>query len=229
MLFLPILEAPVLIVWGDHDGIFDVSGAAILEKGLKHHQTVIMKDTGHLPMTEKPAETAAIYIDFLKKCDGMQGIRKTSFIEMRPQEGLCGRIHFAWNMPGQAGFAALKAPASFRVLKDSTCPLIARSVGNLLDRRGAKKTLNPRHPGQRLANAVRFIERPAMADHQDIPSNFSARLGNRHNLGDRIVQMIAHSGAYTACSRKPHMGYKLVRPGFGHCFRVICIEYISAK
>lgn len=64
--FLPLIQAPVLIVWGDHDRIFDVSGASILEKGLKHHQTVILKDTGHLPMTEKPAQTAAAYISFLK-------------------------------------------------------------------------------------------------------------------------------------------------------------------
>ncbi|MGA3115687.1 MAG: alpha/beta hydrolase [Syntrophobacteraceae bacterium] len=64
--FLPMIQAPVCIIWGDHDRILDVSGASILEKGLKNHQTVILKDTGHLPMMEKPAETAAAYISFLK-------------------------------------------------------------------------------------------------------------------------------------------------------------------
>ncbi|HYA40934.1 MAG TPA: alpha/beta hydrolase [Syntrophobacteraceae bacterium] len=64
--FLPMIEAPVLIIWGDHDRMLDVSGASILEKGLKNHQTLIMNDTGHLPMMEKPAETAAAYISFLK-------------------------------------------------------------------------------------------------------------------------------------------------------------------
>jgi pimeloyl-ACP methyl ester carboxylesterase len=69
--FLPEVKAPVLIVWGDHDGIFDVSGAAILAKGLKNHRTVILKDTGHLPMTEKPAETAAAYVNFLRNQQNM--------------------------------------------------------------------------------------------------------------------------------------------------------------
>ncbi|MDR3566607.1 MAG: alpha/beta hydrolase [Syntrophobacteraceae bacterium] len=69
--FLPAIKAPVLIVWGDHDGIFDVSGASILAKGLKDHRTVILEDTGHLPMTEKPAQTAAAYGNFLQSRQGM--------------------------------------------------------------------------------------------------------------------------------------------------------------
>ncbi len=68
---LPAIQAPVCIIWGDHDRIFDVSGASILEKGLKNHQTVIIKDTGHMPMVEKPAETAAEYMSFLKNQGSM--------------------------------------------------------------------------------------------------------------------------------------------------------------
>jgi pimeloyl-ACP methyl ester carboxylesterase len=63
---LPMIQAPVLIIWGDHDKILDVSGASVLEKGLKNHRTVIMKETGHVPMMEKPLETAAAYMSFLK-------------------------------------------------------------------------------------------------------------------------------------------------------------------
>ncbi len=65
--FLPMIQAPVLIVWGDHDRLLDVSAVRILEKGLKNHQTLVMKDTGHLPMLEKPVETAAAYISFLHR------------------------------------------------------------------------------------------------------------------------------------------------------------------
>ena len=64
--FLPMIQVPVCIIWGDQDRVMDVSGAWILERGLKNHQTVILKDTGHLPMIEKPAETAAAYMNFLK-------------------------------------------------------------------------------------------------------------------------------------------------------------------
>jgi abhydrolase domain-containing protein 6 len=64
--FLPMIQAPVCIILGDRDRILDVSGVSILEKGLKNHRTVVMKETGHLPMMEKPAETAAEYMSFLK-------------------------------------------------------------------------------------------------------------------------------------------------------------------
>lgn len=63
---LPLIQAPVLIIWGDTDKITDVSGVPILEKGLKTYKTIIMKDTGHLPMIEKPEETNKSYINFLK-------------------------------------------------------------------------------------------------------------------------------------------------------------------
>jgi len=65
--FLPKIEAPVLIIWGDKDRILDVSSVPILEKGLKNRQTVIMKDTGHVPMMEKPQETALTYRAFIEK------------------------------------------------------------------------------------------------------------------------------------------------------------------
>jgi pimeloyl-ACP methyl ester carboxylesterase len=70
--YLPMIQAPVCIIWGDKDRILDVSDASILEKDLKNHQTVIMKETGHVPMVEKPAETAAVYVNFLKKERGIQ-------------------------------------------------------------------------------------------------------------------------------------------------------------
>ena len=64
--YLPQIQAPVLIIWGDTDKILDVGGVSVLEKNLKNYQTVIMKDTGHTPMLEKPQETAAYYVSYLK-------------------------------------------------------------------------------------------------------------------------------------------------------------------
>jgi abhydrolase domain-containing protein 6 len=63
---LPNIKAPTLILWGDQDKILDVSSVPVFEKGLKNHKTVIIKDCGHLPMIEKPQETAIHYIDFIK-------------------------------------------------------------------------------------------------------------------------------------------------------------------
>jgi len=64
---LPLIQAPVLILWGDQDKLLDVGGVAFLEKNLKNHRTVIMKNTGHCPMIEKPEETATAYVRFLKE------------------------------------------------------------------------------------------------------------------------------------------------------------------
>jgi len=64
--YLPQIQAPSLIIWGDTDKILDVGGVAVLEKNLKNYQTVIMKDTGHIPMLENPQQTASFYINYLK-------------------------------------------------------------------------------------------------------------------------------------------------------------------
>jgi abhydrolase domain-containing protein 6 len=64
---LPLIQAPVLIIWGDQDKLTDVGGVAFLEKRLKNYRTVIMKDTGHCPMVEKPEETAKAYMGFLNE------------------------------------------------------------------------------------------------------------------------------------------------------------------
>ena len=64
---LPLIKAPVLILWGEQDKMLDVGGVVFLEKNLKNHRTVIMKDTGHCPMIEKPEETAKAYRSFLNE------------------------------------------------------------------------------------------------------------------------------------------------------------------
>jgi abhydrolase domain-containing protein 6 len=60
------ITAPTLIVWGDSDKVIDVSSVPIFKKNIKNSQAVIIKECGHLPMLEKPQETASIYKDFLK-------------------------------------------------------------------------------------------------------------------------------------------------------------------
>jgi len=64
---LPLIQVPVLIIWGDQDKLLDVGGVAFLEKNLKKSRTVIMKDMGHCPMIERPEETATVYMSFLKE------------------------------------------------------------------------------------------------------------------------------------------------------------------
>jgi pimeloyl-ACP methyl ester carboxylesterase len=59
------IEARTLILWGDTDRLLHVSCTEVLEAGLKESTTVIMKDCGHVPMMERPEETARHYMEFL--------------------------------------------------------------------------------------------------------------------------------------------------------------------
>jgi len=61
------IRADTFILWGDKDGLLDVSCAETLEKGIKDSTAVIMKNCGHAPMTERPEEAAKHYLSFLKK------------------------------------------------------------------------------------------------------------------------------------------------------------------
>jgi len=63
---LDMIKAHTLIVWGDSDKVIDVSSVPIFEKKIKNAKSAIIKECGHLPMLEKPQETAAVYKDFLK-------------------------------------------------------------------------------------------------------------------------------------------------------------------
>lgn len=59
------IRARTLVIWGDGDRVFPVSTAAVIGEGIKGSKVVILKDCGHLPMFEKPAETAEHYLAFI--------------------------------------------------------------------------------------------------------------------------------------------------------------------
>jgi len=63
---LAMIKAPTLIVWGDSDRVIHVSSVPVFEKKIKNVRSVIIKECGHLPMLEKPQETADAYKNFLK-------------------------------------------------------------------------------------------------------------------------------------------------------------------
>ncbi|NTW06586.1 MAG: alpha/beta hydrolase [Syntrophaceae bacterium] len=60
------IKAPALILWGDKDGIIDISSVSVFEKGLKNSRTVIINNCGHAPMLEKPHQAATAYLAFIK-------------------------------------------------------------------------------------------------------------------------------------------------------------------
>ncbi|HHO76278.1 MAG TPA: alpha/beta hydrolase [Deltaproteobacteria bacterium] len=62
---LPGFDLPVLVIWGDQDRILHVSTTEVLERFLPDVETIILKDCGHMPMLERPEETAGHYVSFL--------------------------------------------------------------------------------------------------------------------------------------------------------------------
>ena len=58
------IACPTLIVWGDTDRVVPVSGADEYERLISDSRKVILKDTGHIPMVERPARFAALLEEF---------------------------------------------------------------------------------------------------------------------------------------------------------------------
>lgn len=61
------LKLPVQIIWGRHDRLLDVTCAVVQHQGIPHSELVIFEDVGHVPMIEKPRETARHHLAFLAK------------------------------------------------------------------------------------------------------------------------------------------------------------------
>ncbi|QTS88914.1 alpha/beta hydrolase [Ectopseudomonas khazarica] len=57
-------KGPVLISWGERDRVLHWSGSLALKKAIPHAEIKIMKNIGHLPMVESPAETAMSFLSF---------------------------------------------------------------------------------------------------------------------------------------------------------------------
>ncbi len=61
------IERPVLIIWGEFDRVLDVSSIDVMEPLLPQAKVIVMQDTGHLPMLERPVDTAEHYLEFLSE------------------------------------------------------------------------------------------------------------------------------------------------------------------
>ena len=59
------ISAPALILWGEYDRLLDVASVGAMRPLLPQAEVVVMEETGHLPMIERPRETAAHYLAFI--------------------------------------------------------------------------------------------------------------------------------------------------------------------
>jgi pimeloyl-ACP methyl ester carboxylesterase len=59
------IRQPTLIVWGEKDSIIPVKDAEEFERLIPDSRKVVMKDTGHIPMAERPATFNDLMMEFL--------------------------------------------------------------------------------------------------------------------------------------------------------------------
>ena len=62
---LPDVKVPTLIVWGEKDSIIPVRDADEFERLIDDSRKVVMKDTGHIPMAERPQAFNDVLTEFL--------------------------------------------------------------------------------------------------------------------------------------------------------------------
>jgi pimeloyl-ACP methyl ester carboxylesterase len=59
------VKVPTLIVWGEKDSIIPVRDADEFERLIDDSRKVVMKDTGHIPMAERPNAFNDVLVEFL--------------------------------------------------------------------------------------------------------------------------------------------------------------------
>jgi pimeloyl-ACP methyl ester carboxylesterase len=62
---LPDIRRPTLIVWGEQDSIIPVKDAHEFERLIPDSRKVVMQDTGHIAMAERPSAFNDLMMDFL--------------------------------------------------------------------------------------------------------------------------------------------------------------------
>jgi pimeloyl-ACP methyl ester carboxylesterase len=60
------VRAPALVLWGRSDRIVPLSSGRQLADAIPHARLVVLDDVAHCAMLEKPAETAALIVDFAR-------------------------------------------------------------------------------------------------------------------------------------------------------------------
>jgi pimeloyl-ACP methyl ester carboxylesterase len=71
---LPEIRCPTLIVWGENDSIIPVRDAEEFERLIPDSRKLVMRDTGHVPMAERPETFNGLLLDFLAEVGEAQEV-----------------------------------------------------------------------------------------------------------------------------------------------------------
>ena len=67
---LPEIGCPTLIVWGNEDMLVPVEDATEFERQIPNARKILMEDTGHVPMLERPVKFNECLVEFLAEPRG---------------------------------------------------------------------------------------------------------------------------------------------------------------
>ena len=59
------ISMPTLVIWGRHDRVLDVSCTEAMAASIPNNKVVIFEDAGHIPMIEKPRESAQHHLELI--------------------------------------------------------------------------------------------------------------------------------------------------------------------
>ncbi len=65
--YLPAIDIPVLLVWGEDDRVLDVSSVSVFERLLPQVETLRVEGLGHASANEQPAEMGRVQREFLQR------------------------------------------------------------------------------------------------------------------------------------------------------------------
>jgi pimeloyl-ACP methyl ester carboxylesterase len=63
---MSLIQTPTLILWGGNDEWIPMDNAFKFEDAIENSRVVIMPETGHIPMEERPLESLKIAFEFIK-------------------------------------------------------------------------------------------------------------------------------------------------------------------
>ena len=64
---IPRVTAPVLLIWGSHDGAVDPRSAEPLRTAFRQCETVMLPGVGHIPFEEAPEVFNRLVLDFIAR------------------------------------------------------------------------------------------------------------------------------------------------------------------
>ena len=67
--FLPKIQVPTLIVWGEKDNLLPVQQAYMLHKGIAHSSLALIPEAHHSPQLQSPEQLLSTTVKFLQKND----------------------------------------------------------------------------------------------------------------------------------------------------------------